>query len=217
MVDPKLVPAIREAVKQNEIGDASPYCLSYAKLGQSGASFGIFQGDTNVNHTARAVLVKVLQDADCPADAVDRIIAAVSRPCPNGNPLSPQDTDMANNALASDAGRSDVDAMDTTLLNVVLSDLDTSLAAAGGANLTIDWVALLYIALWCNMTGAPTTLNKWLSGTTEVGLAPPVGPVVTPENLQAYLRANTFFQTHPQNFVHMQDSVNAGARLLPAG
>jgi hypothetical protein len=32
--------------------------LSYARLGVSGASFGIFQGDTNVNHEARATCSK---------------------------------------------------------------------------------------------------------------------------------------------------------------
>ena len=53
MVDATLVPAIKAAIKQNELGDASPYMLSYACLGASGASFGIFQGDTNVNHVAR--------------------------------------------------------------------------------------------------------------------------------------------------------------------
>ena len=53
MVDPDLIPAIKEAIKQNEIGDQSPYKLSYARLGVSGASFGVFQGDTNVSDVAR--------------------------------------------------------------------------------------------------------------------------------------------------------------------
>jgi hypothetical protein len=75
-------------------------------------------------------------------------------------------------------------------------------------------VAQLYIALWVNMTGAPDTLCKWLSGTQEVGLAPPAGAVVTPQNLESYLQANTYFRLHPKNFVHMQDSVLAGAALL---
>ncbi len=215
-MEPNVEAAIREAVKQNEIGDASPYCLSYAKLGQSGASFGRFQGDTNVNHTARAVLLKVMQDAGVAAGSIDRIIAAVSRPCPNGSPLSVADARLADDALASNAGRADVDAMDDKLLQIVLSEVESSIAAAAGVDHTIDPVALLYIALWVNMTGAPTTLNKWLSGTTEVGLAPPVGPMVTRTNLEAYLRANTYFQLHPKNFVHMQDSVDAGAKLLAA-
>jgi hypothetical protein len=214
MVDPKLVPAIREAIKQNELGSASPYCLSYARLGASGASFGVFQGDTNVNHTARAVLVKVLQDAAAPADAVTRILAALSQPCPNGDPLTPADSALANAALDSVAGRADVDAMDGSLLDIVLGELDGCIAAAAGVAQTIDPVALLYMALWVNMTGAPVTLNKWLAGTTEVGVAPPVGPIVTRANIEGYLQANSYFRLHPRNFVHMQDSVAAAAPLL---
>jgi hypothetical protein len=216
MVDTALVPAITVAIKTNEIGDASPYVLSYAELGASGASFGIFQGDTNVNHTARATLLQALRANNADPDAITRIIAAVSQPCPNGNPLSPEDTLTANDALSCDGGKALVDAMDNTLLNIVLSELDSCIAAARVRTHTIDPQALLYIALWVNMTGAPDTLNKWLSGTQEVGLAPPVGPVVTPQNLQNYLQANTYFRLHPRNFAHMQDSVNTAVPLLPS-
>src|SRR5580692_9484759 len=100
-----LVAAIKLAIKENELGSASPYVLSYAMLGASGASFGIFQGDTNVNHTARATLLKALQANGTDADAITRIMAAVSQPCPNGNPLSPDDTIAANAALSSDGGK----------------------------------------------------------------------------------------------------------------
>ncbi len=215
MVDTALLPAIREAIKQNEIGAGSPYCLSYAQLGASGASFGIFQGDTNVNHTARATLRQVLVGAGATDNVINRIISAVSQPCPDGNPLSTGDTNLANQALASPAGKQLVDAMDATLLQIVLGELDSSLAASAKQNQTIASVALLYISLWVNMTGAPDTLNKWLSGTQEVGLAPPVGPVVTQHNLETYLQANTYFRLHPKNFVHMQDSVAAALPLLP--
>jgi hypothetical protein len=215
MVDASLVPAIRAAIKQNEIGNSSPYCLSYACLGASGASFGIFQGDTNVNHVARATLTQALQGAGVAADAVTRIIAAVSQPCPGGDPLSPADSDLANSALTSVAGQALVDQMDATLLNIVLNELDTSVSAAASRNCSIDPTALLYIALWVNMTGAPDTLNKWLAGTQEVGLVPPVGPVIPQQSLQNYLHANTYFLLHPKNFVHMQDSVQAAVPLLP--
>ena len=40
MVDKSLLPAIRETIKQNEIGSRTPYELSYARKGKSGASFG---------------------------------------------------------------------------------------------------------------------------------------------------------------------------------
>jgi hypothetical protein len=56
MVDSALIPAIKEAVKQNEIGDASPFELSYAELDKSGASFGAMQGDTHVSELARSTL-----------------------------------------------------------------------------------------------------------------------------------------------------------------
>ena len=106
--------------------------------------------------------------------------------------------------------------MDQELLAVVLSELDSSIAAAASRNLTVEAGALLYIALWVSMTGAPNTLNKWLAGTQEVGLAPPIGPVVTSLNIQNYLRANTYFRIHPKNFVHMQESVKSALGLLPA-
>jgi hypothetical protein len=215
MVDSALIPAIKVAIKQNELGNASPYQLSYARLGASGASFGIFQGDTNVNHVARDTLRQILQAAGT-ADAVcDRIIGAVSKPCPDGNPLSAEDTSTANDALSSNTGMAMVDAMDERLLQVVLGELDTCIAAANTRQQSIAPVALLYIALWVNMTGAPDTLNKWLSGTQEVGLAPPVGPTVTQQNLENYLQANTFFRLHPRNFVHMQDSVQAAVSSIP--
>jgi hypothetical protein len=216
MVDTTLVPPIKRAIKENELGSASPYELSYAQLGASGASFGIFQGDTNVNDTARATLLKALAANNADVDAVTRILAAVGQPCPNGNPLSPGDSTVANDALSCDTGCGLVDAMDDTLLAVVLGELDGCIAAAETRNQTIDPQALLFIALWVNMTGAPDTLKKWLSGTQEVGLVPPVGPVVTPLNLQNYLQANVYFRLHPRNFVHMQDSVNAAIPLLPA-
>jgi hypothetical protein len=216
VVHQTLVPAIREAIKQNEIGHASPYCLSYACLGASGASFGVFQGDTNVNHAARATLMQALQASEAGANAISRIIAAVSQACPSGNPLSPEDTELADSALASPAGTALVDAMDADLLHIVLGELDACIAAAASRTQTIDPAALLYIALWVNMTGAPDTLCKWLAGTQEVGLAPPVGPTVTRHNLESYLQANTYFRLHPKNFVHMRDSVKAAAALLPA-
>src|SRR5258705_12167529 len=105
MVDTALFPAVRAAIKQNELGNASPYGLSYARLGQTGASFGIFQGDTNVNPLARSTLTDVLNAAGIADATVGSIIVAVSQPLPSGNPLSPDDTGLANTALASALGR----------------------------------------------------------------------------------------------------------------
>jgi hypothetical protein len=215
VVEADLVPAVRAAIQYNELGAASPYSLSYACLGASGASFGIFQGDTNVNHAARVALLQALQANGVAADACDRIIAAVSRPCPNGNPLSAGDTQLANAALAAPSGRALVDALDGGLLEIVLGEVDSSVAAAAAQSFTIDPAAQLYIALWVNMTGAPTTLNAWLGGSVELGLGPPEGPVVMQADLQMYLQGSVFFRLHPQNFIHMQSAVQVGAALLP--
>ncbi len=216
MVNPDLVPAIREAIKQNEIGKASPYCLSYACLGTSGASFGIFQGDTSGNSTAQGTLRQALQQNGAAADAIDRIMAAVGQPCPNGNPLDPADTALTTQALGCSGGQALVDAQDQSLLGIVLNELDSCIAAAATRTMDIADDAQLYIALWVNMTGAPTTLCKWLSGTEEVGVAPPAPPTVTAASIEAYLQANSFFRLHPQNFVHMQDAVESALPLLPA-
>lgn len=216
MVDTALVPAIKEAIKQNEIGNASPYRLSYARLAKSGASFGIFQGDTNVNHTARAALAAALRAGGADEDRVTRIIGLVSQPCPNGSPLSPEDAAFADDALASTAGRQVVDAMDGELLQVVLHGLDTCIAAAEGRSLAIQPVALLYMALWINMTGPPGVLSKWLGGSAELGLSPPIA-AVSRQSIESYLHATSFFTLHPKNFVHLQESVKAAVPTLPSG
>lgn len=213
MPDPSMLPAIKAAIQANELGTASPYVLSFAGLSQSGASFGIFQGDTNVNAAARGVLRQALAAANADPASCDRIISALSQPCPQ-NPLSPSDTTLADNALSSDAGKALVDAMDSKLLQTVLADLDSSIAAAASRTFTLDPAVQLYICLWSNMTGAPTTLNHWLGGTTELGVAPPAGPLVSRPNIEAYLRSSSFFQLHPQNFLHMSDSVDAGMAVL---
>lgn len=216
MVDASLFPAIRQAIKANELGPASPYQLSYARLGQSGGSFGIFQGDAHVNPTARNVLTQILQGAGADPATVSRIVGLVSQACPNGNPLTQADTTLANNALSSPAGVKLVDQMDSQLLNVVLGRLDTSIAAATAQNMTIDPAALLYLALWVNMTGAPNTFNQWIGGTAVAGVAPPTPPAVTVANVTAYLLASSFFVQHPGNFAHFQQSAQSGVPLLPA-
>ncbi len=142
-------------------------------------------------------------------------MAAVSQACPNGCPLSPADAALTDAALSSAAGCALVDAMDGKLLAVVEAELDSSVAAAANGNLTIAPVVMLYIALWVNMTGAPSTLNQWLDGVTELGVPSPAGPTVEQSDIETYLQATTYFQLHPRNFLHMQQSVQAGVPLLP--
>jgi hypothetical protein len=215
MVDPDLIPAIKEAIKQNEIGDQSPYKLSYARLGVSGASFGVFQGDTNVSDVARQTLRKALAANGVDDATINRILGLVSQRLPNGNPLSHQDTEVADGALSSLAGKQLVDAMDQSLFLIVIRDVNACIAAAQSQNFLINPVALLYMAVWVNMTGPPTLLTKFLAGSSELGVLPPVGPTVTVQDIQTYLHASRYFILHPRNFLHMQESVEAAIPLLP--
>jgi hypothetical protein len=134
MVDPDLIPAVKEAIKQNEIGDQSPYKLSYARLGVSGASFGVFQGDTNVSDVARQTLRKALAANGVDDATINRILGLVSQRLPNGNPLSPDDTEVADSALSAPAGKQLVDAMDQSLFLIVIRDVNACIAAAQNQN-----------------------------------------------------------------------------------
>jgi hypothetical protein len=215
MVESNLIPAIKEAVKQNEIGNQSPYKLSYARLGVSGASFGVFQGDTNVSDTARQTLRKALQADGASDTTIARIMSLVSQRLPNGNPLSPDDTEIADTALSSETGRALVDAMDNGLFMIVIRDLNACTAAAQTNHCSIEPIALLYMAVWVNMTGPPTILTKFLAGNSEIGVLPPVGPTVTTQDMQTYLHASRYFILHPRNFLHLQESVETAEALLP--
>ena len=215
MVDQTLLPAIEETIRQNEIGDASPYCLSYAGLGKSGASFGFMQGDTNQSQLARDTLRQVLSAAAVDQPTIDRILASVSVPLPNGNPLSASDTTLVDNALASVAGSALVDAMDRKLLSGVLQGLDSCVAAAATRTMTLAPLAYLYAAPWINMSGAPTSMIAWLKGDTVHGVPPPLPPAARASDLVAYLQATAYFQANPRNFTHLEQCVQKGAALLP--
>jgi hypothetical protein len=216
MVNPALIPAIQKTIRENEIGDASPYVLSFAELGKSGASFGFMQGDTNVSDLARTTLRRALVEADLDGPTIDRIMTALSRPLPHGNPLAPPDLAAANQALSSPAGRPLVDAMDVQLLSGVMTGLDQCTAAANTRSVSLAPIANLYIAPWINMTGPPSLLVTWLRGATALGLSPPSPPLLTELDMQAYLQATSYFQNHLRNFAHLLQCVGKGAEELPA-
>ena len=215
MVASEYLPAIKETIKQNEIGDQTPYALCYARKGKSGASFGCMQGDTNVSPVARQTLSEVLTACGTPDATATRIMDALSAPLPDGNPLSAADTKLVNTALASSAGQALVDAMDAKLLEKVLAGLDDCIAAAQQRAMTIVPRALLYIPPWINMSGPPSLLKKWLAGGLALGLAPPSPPEITVEEMEAYLQATAYFQANPRNFIHYEQCVAKGAELLP--
>jgi hypothetical protein len=215
MIDPAILLAVREALRVNEIGDASPYRLSYARYGQSGASFGVFQGDTHVDPAAQKALYDALVVAKVDPTTVARILSAVSQACPNGSRLSDADEQLANAALSSPDGMAIVDKMDDHTLNVILAGLQNALDAAAAAHFQVAADAQLCIVLWVNMTGAPNSLDAWLQGSPTNGAYPPPGPTVTRADIMRYLAVSKYFNLHPRNLRHFEEAVSAGVRLLP--
>ncbi len=210
-----MLPAIKAAIRANEIGSLSPYRLHFAKKGNSGGSYGVFQNDTHANRSALKTLSEILHGAGLPPDQVQRITSLLSRPCP-ANPLSPAEDAAVNAALASPAGRAAVDALDTAQLHVICGYLDLALAASPAP---IDGHAQLAICLWSNMTGKPTTVLTWLRGASisQHGgtVAPPDSPVTFAGDMTRYLKSSKFFIENAANWKHFAESVAIGAALLP--
>ena len=214
MVDKTLLKAITETIRQNEIGNASPYHLGFAKLGKSGASFGFMQGDTNVSALARITLRNVLTADNVDGASADRLVAALSKPLPDGNPLSTEDTHILEQSLQSPGGRAAVDAMDAKLLTDVLTSLDQFLNAAKSESLGVDPIVSLYAAPWINMSGPPTLMISWLRGSAVHGVAPPI-ETVHESDIAAYLQATSYFSAHPRNYRHFHECVLIGEQYLP--
>ena len=131
------------------------------------------------------------------------------------NPLSTGETSQVNAALLASSDL--VDAMDEEILGSVYDDLDLCIATAANANRKISGKAVLFMALWINMSGHPTKLLKWLSGQNP-GLPQPVpqpGAVVDGSEMEAYLRATSYYIENPGNIPHLLSSVAAGVALLP--
>ena len=215
MVDDALKPALRAALRCNEIGNESPYQLDFAGKGDSGASFGFMQGDMAVQPIARGTFRAVMTAADIDPARIDRWVAQLSRHVTH-NPLSAADTQEINAALKAHSGL--VDAMDEKILSGVYASLDECGAAAQGGRCSIQPAALIYMALWINMTGKPTSLVKWLHGQDpDLGASVPrAAPIVGKAAIQAYLRATDYFRENPENLPNMIRCARKGAALLPA-
>jgi len=215
MPDDALKPALRAALRFNEIGNASPYTISFAGKANSGGSFGFMQGDLAAHQT---VVTKTFHDAlvaaGVPGDKIQSLLQLLSVHCPT-NPLTPQDTALVDNALL--ASRALVDQMDEAILQGVYGNLDRCSNTAESADRAIEPVALIYMALWINMAGPPTSLLRWLSG-QDPGLSrpiPPAGNAVDEAAMQTYLQATAYFTANPHNFPHLVESAETGAELLP--
>ena len=216
MPDEDIEPALRAALRWNEIGTGSPYRLYFAGKGKSGASFGFMQGDMAAGQAVvQRTFQAALADAGVPAGAISSLDKRLSVPL-IADPLSPGERDMVNAALL--AGRGRVDAMDEAILQDVYGALDACVAAAAGAGSVIASSGLIYIALWVNMAGKPTKLLTWLRG-TDPGLARPMpqppGRLFDGGAMEAYLRATSYFLENPENFPHTHEAAMAGLALLP--
>ena len=216
MPDDALKPALRTALRLHEIGDATPYKMFFAGKGKSGGSFGFMQGDLaagqpNVRATFRAVMAA----AGSTLAKAKSIEDALSVHCIE-NPLGASDTKLVNSALDSPSGRPLVDAMDEEILGDIYTGLDKCIAAAAGTGRTVEPKALLYLAMWINMTGPPSTVLKWLAG-KPVNLAKPIGTagnVVDGPAMEAYLRATSYYSENPGNFPHAMQCAAAGMAVL---
>lgn len=216
MVDVALKPAIRIALRLHEIGDATPYKLFFAGKGKSGGSFGFMQGDLAAGQPeVRKAFEAILAAAKIASAKVAALEAPLSAHCID-NPLSATDTALVNGALASAAGRPLVDAMDETILGGVYAGLDKCIAAATAGGRAIEPKALLYMAMWINMSGPPSTLTTWVSGKPVAmasALGPPGGDVDGPA-MEAYLRATNYYAENPGNLPHTMQCAAAGMAAL---
>jgi hypothetical protein len=205
--------AIQYAVQLNEIGHESAYRLCFAGKGNSGASFGAMQGDLAAGQPiVTSTFQKILQNAGHSADDIQTITAQLSVHL-FSDPLTAAQTDSINAALL--ANKSLVDAMDQVILQGIFSGLDKCISAASSANKHIEPIALIYMALWINMTGPPTRLLTWLEG-GDPGMegAPVLGGAVGEDDMKGYLGATSYFRANPGNLPNTVNSAEAGALKL---
>jgi hypothetical protein len=215
MPDDALRPALCATLRYNEISDGSPYRLSFAGKGNSGASFGFMQGDLAAHQPmVIATFQQVLQAANIPQPMIDTLFSRLSVHLVE-NPLTQAQTDQVDAALAASARL--VDAMDETLLGGVLSDLDTCIGCAQANSRQPQPTAQLYLACWINMTGAPTTVLTWIEGAAPAldGPTPPIADVIDGALTRAYLAATHYFTVNPGNLAHLDQAVAHGTPLLP--
>jgi hypothetical protein len=212
-INTKLRTAIHTALRLNEIGDSSPYRLSFASKGKSGASFGATQGDLAAG---QPVVTDTFEDAltaagFTPAE-IQQFSSTLSIPLIR-NPLTLSDTQRINAALLN--SKSLVDAMDGDILEGVFAGVDQCIGAASTAGRHVDPKALIYMALWINMSGPPNKLLIWLRG-GDPGMprVPALGGAVSGQDMEDYLRATRYFTENPENLPHILQSAASGALML---
>jgi hypothetical protein len=210
---PARLQKIRVALTFNEIGAADPHVLSYPGLGDSGPSFGRFQADLHANPAARLVMQQILTASGMNDAAAAGLVARLNVAC-SKCPLTSIEQSLVLSAMASDQGRALIDGLDEKTFDAVSADVTMAMTAAGKVGKTLDDGAACLVALWSNMTGLPTTLDRWIGGETIQAYGgpcpPPAGAIVTQEDVETYLSLTAFFQERPRNLAHLQASVARG-------
>jgi hypothetical protein len=212
MLDDAIKTAMQTALRLHEIGDKSPYRLFFAGKGKSGGSFGFMQGDLAAGQPyVTKSFQAVLAAASVPAAKAELIVEALSVHLLK-NPLSASDTKLVNDALASAKGRALVDTMDDQVLAGVYKGVNQCIAAASSFGRTIESKALIYMAMWINMSGPPTNLLKWLAGkSVSMATQLPKAPiVVSGAAMEGYLRATNYYAENPGNLPHAMQCAAAG-------
>jgi hypothetical protein len=209
----ELKTAILTGIRLNEIGNGSPYKLCFASKGSSGASFGVTQGDLAAGQPiVTTTFQNALAAAGFSAAEIQQFTSTLSVHL-IGNPLSTMDTQRINAALLN--SKNLVDSMDQQILAAVYSDVDKCISAASSAGRHVEPIAIIYMALWINMSGPPTSLLLWLKG-LDPGMpgVPTLGPAVTEDDMKGYLSATSYFRANTGNLPHIVASAEAGALTL---
>lgn len=205
---------VRTALKLHEIGDGTPYRLCFARKEKSGASFGFMQGDLAAGQPeVRQAFHSCLKGAGFDDDQVDMLMRRLGVHCPR-SPLDPDEAQRIDEALKT--GKDIVDKMDRSILAGVEAQVEKCIAAARDAGRTLMPEAVIAIALWVNMTGAPTQLLKWLRG-EETHLAHRLGgapKIVAGAAMQDYLKATYYYSENPANLPHFLSCVAAGVARM---
>jgi hypothetical protein len=214
MVDNAIKPAIRTALRFHEIGNDTPYRISFAGKGNSGGSFGFMQGDLAAKQPAvTQTFREAMTHAGMSASKIAHLLSLLEQHQIE-NPLSTSETSEVDEALRASSQL--VDQMDERILQEVYRDLDICIAHASRRNRVLETKAQVYMALWINMSGPPTKLLTWLDG-GDPGLPrqiPAAGSRVDGSDMEEYLAATSYYVAHPRNMQHLRECAATGMREL---
>jgi hypothetical protein len=214
MMDADVLAGLKAALRDHEISNGSPYSLYFAGKAKSGGSFGFMQGDLAARQEQAASAFKTcLERANFTQQEIGRYIGLLSVPCPD-NPLTQAETSRVNRALTDAADV--VDSMDQKIFEKVSSHVEKCIDAAAGAGRKINAEALIYMALWINMTGYPDRLIEWLKGgQPQMVKRPDVAPAtVDGAAMKNYLGCTDYYTKNPRNFQRLQECVTRGLAKL---